>query len=194
MTEEASLSRHAAEQIRYIRAAMAGAIEFTAVPGRGLVVIGVSALPAAMLAQAQPSAPLALLVWSIEGALALLLGVLALQRKARRLGLELTSAPGRKFMLALLPAGIFTLALSSALWWRNVNDLVPAVWLAGYGTGVIAAGAHSVPAIPLMGGTFLACGMVALLLPASLQNLLLALSFGGLHIAFGAYVARHHGG
>jgi hypothetical protein len=193
MQHEASLAQHAAEQIRYIRAAMAGSIAFTAVPGRGLVAIGATALPVAVVAGSLPLHD-ALRLWSLEGLFALVIGLVALQRKTRRLGFDFRQAPARKFMLALLPAGIFTVALSAALWWRGADAIVPAVWLGGYGTGVIAAGAHSVAVIPLMGGTFLAMGLLALVLPVELQNLLLAAAFGGLHIAFGSYVAVRHGG
>lgn len=193
MQPESSLSQHAARQLTYIRDAMAGAIEFTAVPGRGLVLIGVTALLVAVVAQVLPAHE-ALVLWSIEGVAAIAVGLLALQRKTRRLGFDLTRAPGRKFVLALLPAGIFATMLSATLWWRGLDDLVPAVWLAGYGTGVIAAGAHSVPAVPAMGGAFLLLGLLALLLPADMQNLALAAGFGGLHIAFGSWIARHHGG
>jgi hypothetical protein len=44
-----------------------------------------------------------------------------------------------------------------------------------------------------MGLCFLTSGAVALFVPA-LGNLLMAASFGGLHILFGLWIAKYHGG
>ena len=60
--------------------------------------------------------------------------------------------------------------------------------------GVTTAGAHSVRAVPLMGIGFMTLGAMALLLPNVSGDLMLALGFGGLHIGFGAHIARRHGG
>ncbi len=45
-----------------------------------------------------------------------------------------------------------------------------------------------------MGACFLAVGMCALFAPVGWANPLLALGFGGLHIGFGLWIARRHGG
>jgi hypothetical protein len=45
-----------------------------------------------------------------------------------------------------------------------------------------------------MGLCFVAIGVVALLAPASWGDWLLAMGFGGLHLAFGAAIAWRHGG
>ena len=63
-----------------------------------------------------------------------------------------------------------------------------------YGSGVVSAGTYSVRPVPIMGICFLALGCLALLAPATWSNLLLSLGFGGLHIIFGAIIARHYGG
>ena len=59
---------------------------------------------------------------------------------------------------------------------------------------MIAAGTHSVPTVPIMGATFVVAGLAALFVTPQYQNALLVLSFGGIHIAFGIHIARHHGG
>ena len=58
----------------------------------------------------------------------------------------------------------------------------------------MTAGAFSVRVVPLMGIGFMVLGSIALLVPALSGDLLLALGFGGLQIAFGAVIARRHGG
>jgi hypothetical protein len=44
-----------------------------------------------------------------------------------------------------------------------------------------------------MGVSFMLTGVAALLLPAY-GNIFMALGFGGLHILFGVFIARRHGG
>jgi hypothetical protein len=45
-----------------------------------------------------------------------------------------------------------------------------------------------------MGVCFLLAGIVAVVLPVAWSDVILALTFGGLHIAFGIPIARRHGG
>jgi hypothetical protein len=45
-----------------------------------------------------------------------------------------------------------------------------------------------------MGAGFLAIGALALLTPVAWADLWLGAGFGGLHIVFGAIIARRHGG
>jgi hypothetical protein len=58
---------------------------------------------------------------------------------------------------------------------------------------MLAGGTQSVRAVPAMGAAFLVLGAVAALAPGW-SDVLLALGFGGLHLAFGPYIARRHGG
>ncbi len=187
-------SDRALEQIRYIRDTLDGATRFTAVPGRGTALIGTTAVVAAFIAYRQPTLDGALLTWTGEAFVAITIGVVALYRKMRRTGIGFFRGPARKFLLALVPSGICSAALSLVLALRDETAFVVPVWLMGYGTAVIAAGAHSVVAVPIMGASFVVLGLISLFVAPEHHNALLALGFGLGHIVFGTFIAHRHGG
>lgn len=192
--EETPLEDRARENLAFIRDTMERAGAFTGVPGWGGVGMGLSALVAAWFAARQPSVDRWLLVWIGEGWLAFAIGVIAMVRKASAGDSPLTSRPGRRFVLAYTPPMLVGAMLTLALYRAGSTALLPATWLLCYGAAVMTGGALSVRVVPVMGGCFLALGGAALLLPASAGNALLAAGFGGLHIGFGLWIARRHGG
>src|SRR5262249_48680472 len=52
----------------------------------------------------------------------------------------------------------------------------------------------SVRVVPVMGVLFMAFGVAAFIAPSAWGNIFMAAGFGGLHIIFGAIIARHYGG
>src|SRR6185369_6387809 len=192
--EPLAMHSHAIDNLRYIRETMERAGSFTAVPGWGGVTMGITAVAAAVVAGWQISPNRWLATWLVEGAVAIAIGVIAMQQKARSAGLEMWSAPARKFAFSFVPPMFAGAVLTFALWRAGLMHLIPGTWLLLYGTGVITGGAFSVRVVPIMGGGFLALGAAALVSPAALSNLWLGLGFGGLHIVFGAMIARKYGG
>src|SRR3954470_10966941 len=87
--EPIPLHAHALDNLRYIRETMERAGSFTAVPGWGGVLMGVTALAAAGFASHAASRDLWLAIWLCEGSVAIGLGILAMWRKARAAGLPL---------------------------------------------------------------------------------------------------------
>src|SRR4030095_13407670 len=86
---------HALAQLRYIRHTMDGATRFTAVPGFGMVLVGTSAIAAAASATTRTDAASLLVVWAVEGVIALVIGMTALYVKTRRMGLDLARGSAR---------------------------------------------------------------------------------------------------
>lgn len=193
-TPELPLQDRAIENLRFIRDTMERAGHFTGVPGWGGVGMGVTAVGAAWIASLQPNADRWLLVWLAEGWLAFAIGVIGMVRKARAGETPLTSRPGRRFVLAYTPPILAGAAITVALYQAGLFALLPGVWLLLYGAAVMTGGAMSVPIVPVMGLCFIPLGIIALFGPSAWGNLLLALGFGGLHIGFGLYIARRHGG
>jgi hypothetical protein len=184
----------AIDNLRFIRETMEGAAYFTAVSGLGEMAVGATALGAAYLAARQGSIQGWLASWLGEAVLAFLITVGAFTWKARRAQVSLFSAPGRRFVLGLLPPLFAGALLTGVLLISGALAVLPGLWLLLYGTGVVTGGAFSVRTVPVMGLAFMVLGAVALIAPPSWGDALLAAGFGGLHLVFGAFIAWRHGG
>jgi predicted phage tail protein len=167
---------------------------FTAVPGWGQVVVGVTALAVAWIAARQNSPKAWLTVWLTEACVAAAIALAAISHKARSKGLPLTSGPGRKFAVSFLPPAAAGFVLTLVLWHAGLTGMLPGTWLLLYGAAVVTGGAFSVSIVPLMGACFMLAGVAAFLSPALWGDAFMAAGFGGLHILFGALIARRHGG
>jgi len=189
-----ALHHRAMDNLRYIRETMERASSFTAVPGWGGVLVGLTALTAALIAAQIRHEHRWMYVWACELPLALFIGGLTMKRKASAAQLKLLSGPGRKFTLSLAPPLLAGALLSVAITHVEAFDILPGMWMLLYGAGVTTGGAFSVKVVPVMGVCFMAFGTVALFAPISWGNLLMAGGFGGLHVIFGTIIARRHGG
>lgn len=189
-----ALDDHALDNLRYIRRAMASAGTFTAVPGWGGVGMGTIGTIAAVAAGLQTGTRGWLATWLIAAAFAGAVGAASMYLKARRAGMSIATGPGRKFALALSPALVAAVPLTIVLLQTGSEALVAGVWLLLYGASVVAGGVFSVRPVPAMGACFMGLGAVALFAPAFYGDILLGLGFGGLHVTFGLWIARNHGG
>ncbi len=192
--EPTALHIRALDDLRFIRETMERSAAFTAISGLGEMAIGASALLASVVAALQPTEHRWLAVWLAEALVALAIGATTTGRKARRAGVPLFSGPGRLLALSLTPPLVAGALLTAVLVRSDALSLLPGVWLLLYGTGVVTGGAFSVRIVPVMGLCCMAIGAVALVAPTSWADPLLAAGFGGLHLLFGAVIARRHGG
>src|ERR1700756_831992 len=190
----ASVAPNVADDLRFIRDTMERSAAFTAVSGWGHVLLGGTAIAAALLASRQISPFAWLRVWLAEALLAGAIGLLACTFKANRRGLPLFSGPARKAALGLAPPLVAGAFLTFLLFRSGLSSALPATWLLLYGAGIMTGGAFSVSIVPVMGFCFMLVGGLAVLSPAAWGNWFLAAGFGGLHIVFGFLIARRHGG
>jgi len=195
-----ALHEHAMADLRFIRRTMEEAGSFTAVPGWGMVLVGVTALGAAALAALSRDSRAWLAIWLVEAGLALAIAAVSLARKTRgghEPGLAahpLFSGPGRRFALSFAPPLAAGALLTAVLIGAGMTSVLPGLWLLLYGASVATGGAFSIRIVPVMGVCFMLSGVVALLVPPAWSDAVLAAAFGGLHLVFGVLIARRHGG
>lgn len=188
------LHSRAHSDLRYIRETMQQAASFTAVPGRGGMLMGAVGVAAAVIASRAPGADAWLRTWLVAAVAGLTIGIWTMDRKARAAGADLFRGKGAKFFHGLVPPLAVGGLLTLVLWRGGLVDPIPGVWLLLYGTATITGGAYSIRVVPIMGLCFLLLGLVAVFLPLHWGNWLLGAGFGGLQIVFGLIIARYHGG
>ena len=205
-SEPPALHDRALQDLSFIRRTMEGAASFTDVPGWGLVGVGATALVAAPMAHRQSDPEGWLTVWIAAAVVGASLGGAAMYAKMRRRvghgGTLRLSVPARKFLLGFWPAilagAVLTLALidpyTPGIASHLTARVLPGLWLLLYGMGVTTAGTFSIRAVPLMGFGFITLGVLALFVPVTDGDFMMALGFGVLHLLFGVRIAWRHGG
>lgn len=193
LSQPVPIDRRAADNLRFIRDTMERAASFTAVPGWGGVVIGVSAVAAGALSVGH-SVQIQFSVWVSESVLALLIAFVAVRLKSKRLELSLQSRAARRALLSFAPPLLAGAVITAVLYQAGMVTVLPGLWLLLYGAAVVTGGAFSVRIVPVMGLCFMLLGALSLLAPAAWGNVFLLAGFGGLHIGFGTVIARRHGG
>src|ERR1700691_6770746 len=135
-SEPIGLHVQAMDNLRFIRSTMESAGSFTAVPGKGGVLMGATALFAAFAAHLSANPRAWLKVWMGEAVLALAIGLAFSCHKAVRNGTPLLSKPFRRFVLAVAPSVFVGSLLTFVLYNQGSLQLIPATWLLLYGAGI----------------------------------------------------------
>ena len=137
-------------------------------------------------------------MWAVVGVSAIAQDVILLALAARRQGVSPASRPSLITAYALSPsvvvAAIITLKILMDVGGvestgQNVRYIAP-IWMMCYGTGVFAAGLFSVRLPRLLGLAFIVTGAAGMLFFEKFGLILVALSFGLMHIVFGLEVIR----
>ncbi len=192
--EPVNLGDRAIDNLKFIRETMERSTHFTAVPGYGGMLMGVTAIVAAYIASQQIYFRDWLIVWLTEACLAFAIGLLAMWQKSKFTGASLVSVPAKKFAFGFAPSLICGIAITLGLWRFDHYEVMAPIWMLLYGAAVVTGGAFSVKIVPVMGWIFIAVGCIAFALPALYGNYLMGATFGLLHIIFGAIIAKRYGG
>jgi len=185
-----AIDSHALGTLNYIRASIEAAGAF-AVPGIAGIAMGAVGLMAALVGSLAGPAHW-LEVWVLAAMAASAIGVLLVARQPAR-GFTLYRGPARKFVLSLCPS-LLAGAVLTAVLWQEHTVLIPGMWLLLYGCAVLSASLMTSAAmmrlIAIMGGLFVACGLVTFELPRHWHNFALGSGFGALHLVFGILIGR----
>jgi hypothetical protein len=189
-----ALHDRAMDNLRYIRETMERSASFTHVSGIGGVIMGLIAIGASFVAVSAEAQVDWLVTWLAAAVVSLGVATYAMARKSRAAGVTLMTGPGRRFTWNVIPPLCAGAVLTLALVRVGATDMLPGTWLLLYGTSIVTGGSYSVRPVPLLGAAFMLAGVLALLSPASWGDAYMAGGFGGLHIGFGLWIWRKHGG
>jgi hypothetical protein len=183
------LDSHAAATLRYIRASMESAVALP-VPGSTGIASGVVGLLAAIVSSVPALRPHWLIIWLLAAVVAGGVGGALLLRQPSLSSLTIGGAPLRRFFIGLLPSLFAGAVMTWVLWMNGGERMLPGTWLLLYGCGLVAASAATTRNIGILGASFVATGLLALVLPQAWHVLMLGVGFGGLHIVFGYVTGR----
>jgi hypothetical protein len=134
-------------------------------------------------------------MWFAIGVMGVVLEAILTARGAKRQGMSPRVRSARVAAFSLTPSVIVAMVLTVKFLIpaeprpEEVQYIVP-VWMMLYGTGVYTAGLFSIRPPRILGLTFIAMGVVALLWFQEWGVVSAAMSFGLLHIVFGLYILR----
>lgn len=197
----------ATQDLRQIRQALEANSRLTSLSGTALVLSGILAFVAAGVSSqfgaVEPAARRALdggplvqlaLLWSATLVIVVGLNLIGMVVRARADGQALAARLGKRVLFAMLPSLFVGGALTLALIHERRLDLVFAVWMLCYGAALIAASAHSITSVRLLGLWMLLGGGLALMPPLAAMDYTLFLgSFGAGHFLLGAWVGARYG-
>ena len=209
-----ALEERALEDIAFLRETMARASLFRQLPGLGMILMGMISLAGCYVASWRLSYDWWVNVWGMVGFVGWLAGVVAMTLKGRGAAIAWWRGPGRKAAEGFAPAVVVGLLLTEFLFELGEMRLMAGLWAMLYGLAMCGAAPFTVGPLRALGVAFIVmgCGYYSLLvwgnalgsgtiwgMPTGYyglqgEDVFLALTFGGLHILAGIYVALRHGG
>ena len=138
------MQARAMDNLRFIRGMMEQAATFTALSGLGQVLIGATAVAAALIAERQALPWTWTATWLGEAGIAAGIAVASMAVKAHLANVPLLSGPIRKLVLSFSPSMMVGAVLTTVLVRHDLFGFLPGIWMLLYGAAVISAGTYSV--------------------------------------------------
>lgn len=194
----------AEEHLRVIRQAMERSTKHSTLSGlSGIVVGGIALAGCALTHLVMHEMPwrsaryLFAAIWIGVLLLALLADYVFTKRRAARVGKTAFSPLGKHLFRAAAPG--FLAAVGLSLFYVLHPGLIGGygylygIWMVCYAVSLLAVGMFSVREVSLLGWAFLAAGAATLLLPVGAAAMMMAVTFGGFHVAYGAWMGFKYG-
>jgi len=211
--EDADMTpRQAAEHLRVIRELMERPVRQTTRSGLAGVIAGTLALAGSAathvvlpprsewaegLYQARPPDDALLsagLVWLAVFVIASASDILITWRRARRRGETWWRRAQLQTAMAILPGFVLVGFFTALFVWLGEPGAIPFGWMIGYGMALWTVGMFSITEVKVLGAAFLVAGWLGMLLLPGFPIVVLAVTFGGFHLVYGAVVWARHGG
>lgn len=195
----------AEEHLRVIRQAMERSTRHSTLSGLSGVVVGLLALAACFLTQevtpqfTWPASRFAFVgTWGLVLVLAVLTDFALTKRRAARIGKGPFSPLGLHLLRAAAPGFLagFVLSAFYLVHPLSIGGYLYGIWMVAYAVSLLSVGMFSVKEVSFLGGAFLVAGAATLLLPQGFvigPRAMMAITFGGFHIAYGVWMGRKYG-
>ncbi len=190
-------AREAEENLRVIRALMERSTKYSTFSGISGVCAGLASIVGCavtrMLGPDPGAFPVAFLaLWSTVIVVAVGTDYVLMKRRAARVGKHVISRLGKQMVIASAPGLGTGAVLTLYLLQHNMLGSVFPFWMLAYGIAVSATGLFSQREVSYLGAAFLIAGAAALFAPG-FGLTMMAVSFGGFHIAYGLAISRKEG-
>lgn len=200
------MQKTSASDLQTIRRALEANTRLTSLSGAALVASGVLAFFAAGLTAQVGAAEVAgrsalgaaalrsmIVLWGATLGLSVLLNLLGMLYRARKDGQALAARLGRRVLFAMLPALAVGGALTLGLTMQGELGSIFGVWMLCYGAALIAASAHSLTSVRMLGIFTLIGGFLGVFPPLDLDFLMFTSTFGAGHFLLGVWVGVRYG-
>jgi hypothetical protein len=190
-------AKEAEENLRVIRALMERSTKFSTFSGMSGILAGMASIVGCvvthMLGPDPTAFPVAFLIlWTTVIVVAVGADYLLMKRRAARVGKRVLSRLGKQMVIASAPGlGTGAVVTLYLLQHKILGDVYP-FWMLAYGIAVSATGLFSQREVSILGAAFLLAGAATLFVPG-FGLPMMAVSFGGFHIAYGLAMSRKEG-
>lgn len=200
------MQKTSATDLRTIRQALEANSRLTSLSGAALVASGVLAfLAAGLTAQSGVAAPAdrldiapdvlrtMVVLWGATLLLSVALNLLGMMYRARKDGQALAARLGRRVLFAMLPALAVGGALTLGFTLQGRLDVIFGLWMLCYGASLIAASAHSLTSVRMLGVFTLIGGVFGIIPGLDLDFVMYTSTFGAGHFLLGVWVGVRYG-